>query len=126
MVFGHPGHLGLNAAKFVVVEHRQGQGLAMGCGVMENLVQETVLKIEIVMINVAVSIISYNVLVKTNSISAVDGIWASWTSWSKCSKSCGGGTSTRTRSCNGLTCGGKPCPGSNSVNKGCNQGCCRK
>merc|ERR1719317_546579 len=54
----------------------------------------------------------------------VDGIWASWTSWSKCSKVCGGGTSTRTRSCNGMWCNGKPCPGSSFENRNCNEQCC--
>jgi len=52
MVFGLPGHPGLNVVKYVVVEPPQGQDLAMECGAMENLVQEAALKIKIVMINV--------------------------------------------------------------------------
>merc|ERR1712243_344793 len=55
---------------------------------------------------------------------AVDGIWSSWSSWSNCSTVCGGGTSSRTRSCIGQTCGGKPCPGNNNDSKSCNEECC--
>ena len=68
MVFGLPGHPGLNVVKYVVVEPPQGQDLAMECGAMENLVQEAALKIEIVMINVVVSILSYRLLVKYNPL----------------------------------------------------------
>ena len=56
MVFGPPGHPGLHAVRYVVEEHQQGQDHVMGCGVTENLVLETALKLKIVMINVAVSI----------------------------------------------------------------------
>ena len=64
MVFGLPGHPGLHVAKHVVVELQQGQDLAMEYGAMETLVQEAALKIKIVMINVVVSILIHNLLVK--------------------------------------------------------------
>ena len=64
MVFGHRGHPGLSVVKYVVVEPQQGQDLAMECGAMETLVQEAALKIKIVMINVVVSILIHNLLVK--------------------------------------------------------------
>jgi len=48
------------------------------------------------------------------------GRWGSWGSWSSCTVSCGGGLSTRTRSC----VGGSGCAGSNSESKSCNSLAC--
>lgn len=47
------------------------------------------------------------------------GEWGSWGSWSTCSVSCGGGVSTRTRSCVGTGCAG-----SNSESRSCNSFSC--
>jgi len=49
---------------------------------------------------------------------SVDG-WASWSDWSVCTRSCGGGTFTRVRSCSAES-GGEPCQGSSVENKDCN------
>ncbi|KAK3083453.1 hypothetical protein FSP39_022988 [Pinctada imbricata] len=56
----------------------------------------------------------------------VHGGWGSYGSWSSCSKTCGGGTSTRTRSCNSPTpkYGGNSCSGSASESKSCGTGNC--
>ena len=53
---------------------------------------------------------------------AVDGGWSSFGSWSSCSKSCGGGTMTQSRSCNNPAprYGGRGCSGSSSHTKSCN------
>uniref|UniRef100_F6PV91 Hemicentin-1 n=1 Tax=Ciona intestinalis TaxID=7719 RepID=F6PV91_CIOIN len=46
------------------------------------------------------------------------GSWSSW--WSTCTVSCGGGTRTRTRSCNGGSVGSIGCPGEESQTEPCN------
>ena len=53
---------------------------------------------------------------------SVDGGLSQWTSWSPCSKSCGGGTSVRTRQCNSPppSPGGNPCTGKTFESKDCN------
>ena len=53
----------------------------------------------------------------------VPGTWTQWSQWTTCSKTCGVGKSTRSRSCEGGSCSGigfesmdcttTPCPGIN-------------
>ena len=57
--------------------------------------------------------------------SLVHGGWSSWTQGT-CSKICGGGTQTLTRSCTNPTpsCGGNYCPGLSVKTNPCNIYCC--
>ena len=48
--------------------------------------------------------------------------WGSWGSYGSCSKSCGSGTKTKSRSCNGLG----SCSGTSSQSESCNNGVCGK
>merc|ERR1719219_2155252 len=56
----------------------------------------------------------------------VDGGWGSWGSYGSCSKTCGGGTKTRTRSCDSPQPqhGGQTCPGQASESASCNTNSC--
>ncbi|KAL9959837.1 hypothetical protein ACROYT_G033195 [Oculina patagonica] len=56
----------------------------------------------------------------------VDGGFSQWTPWAVCSRSCGGGTSVRTRKCDSPppSPGGKPCNGSTFETKDCNTQLC--
>lgn len=56
----------------------------------------------------------------------VDGGLSQWTAWSPCSKSCGGGTSVRTRQCNSPppSPGGNPCNNKTFESKDCNIHAC--
>ena len=60
-------------------------------------------------------------------IPAVDGNWSVWSSWGTCSVSCGGGTETKTRTCDdpAPTYGGKPCVGDPSEDQNCNPSPCQ-
>ncbi|XP_025103049.1 A disintegrin and metalloproteinase with thrombospondin motifs adt-1-like isoform X4 [Pomacea canaliculata] len=53
-----------------------------------------------------------------------DGRWNDWGSWSSCSVSCGQGTRTRSRTCNGPNACGRPCEGNNSTEEVCNLSAC--
>ena len=57
---------------------------------------------------------------------SVDGNWGSWSSYGSCSKTCGGGTQTKTRSCNNPIpqYGGITCNGSSSSDRRCNTNPC--
>ena len=52
----------------------------------------------------------------------VDGSWTQWSSWSSCSRTCGVGSRTRTRSCTNPAPqgGGADCVGSTSGTESCN------
>jgi hypothetical protein len=56
----------------------------------------------------------------------VNGGWIPYSAWSKCTKTCGGGTQTRTRTCTNPAPanGGKDCVGSASKTKACNEEAC--
>ncbi|KAJ8322347.1 hypothetical protein KUTeg_000818 [Tegillarca granosa] len=51
----------------------------------------------------------------------LNGGWSSWSSWGNCSKTCGSGTETRTRSCShpAPNYGGAQCSGSATESKSC-------
>ena len=56
-------------------------------------------------------------------LTSVDGVWSNWSGFSACSKSCGNGTSSRSRTCQYLPAGapqGKACPGQSSESIPCN------
>ena len=57
----------------------------------------------------------------------INGGWSGWSGWSSCSVSCGGGTQSRTRTCNSPSpnnCGAA-CSGSTTESQSCNtQSCC--
>ena len=57
---------------------------------------------------------------------SVNGGWGNWGSYSSCTRSCGGGTYTRTRSCNNPSPsnGGSQCSGSGSQTSSCNTASC--
>merc|ERR550519_1057370 len=50
---------------------------------------------------------------------AVDGVLSSWSSYGGCSKQCGTGTQSRTRTCTPPSHGGKPCSGPLSSSRTC-------
>ena len=57
---------------------------------------------------------------------AVDGGWSNWENYGPCSKTCGSGSRTRTRTCNDPAPaeGGKPCVGLGSETQTCNVKAC--
>eukprot|EP00121_Abeoforma_whisleri_P013494 Awhi_evm1s12450 len=56
--------------------------------------------------------------------SPIIGVWNSWGAASQCSKTCGDGTQTRTRICNGPFFGGSDCPGDRTSISSCNIKAC--
>ena len=54
----------------------------------------------------------------------VDGSWSSYGAWSSCSVTCGGGTKTRTRTCEGRENGGDDCRGDSGERRSCNTQAC--
>ncbi|XP_020632434.1 coadhesin-like isoform X5 [Orbicella faveolata] len=56
----------------------------------------------------------------------IDGNWARWQRWSVCTKSCGGGTQDRTRTCSNPppAYGGRDCRGKNKEARSCNNRPC--
>jgi len=53
----------------------------------------------------------------------VNGVWSGW-SYGTCSKSCGTGTQSMTRTCNGRANGGADCAGSTTSSQSCNTHAC--
>ena len=58
----------------------------------------------------------------------IDGKWSEWSDFTQCSKTCGGGTTTRLRHCNNPSPknGGKLCHGDSIQQKKCTIRACRK
>lgn len=54
----------------------------------------------------------------------VDGKYSYWMAWSKCTKSCGGGTQERSRTCTPPLRGGSPCQGDKVQKRKCNTDSC--
>merc|ERR1712038_805760 len=64
----------------------------------------------------------------------INGNWGSWSSFNSCSRTCGGGTQTRTRSCNNPSpayggascsgCNGAYCPEESTDTRTCNTDAC--
>jgi len=57
---------------------------------------------------------------------SVNGGWSSWSSWTSCSKSCGSGTQSASRSCSNPypSNGGTGCSGSAGTSRYCNTHIC--
>ena len=55
---------------------------------------------------------------------SVDGQWSAWNAGGSCSKTCGFGSQTFTRTCVGQAHGGKACAGSASKSQACNTQAC--
>ena len=60
---------------------------------------------------------------RNNAFNLPAAYWSSWGSYGSCSKSCGSGTKTRSRSCHQ---GIGICSGSSSESASCNHGTCGK
>ena len=77
--------------------------------------------------------ISFSVINKNSSelnisslATSVNGGWSGYGSWGSCSKSCGGGIQSRSRSCTkpSPANGGKDCSGSDTETQICNRDAC--
>ena len=53
-----------------------------------------------------------------------DCVWGRWSTWGSCSKTCGGGTETRSRRKKKRQQNGGNCPGSRSERNNCNTQSC--
>lgn len=51
-------------------------------------------------------------------------VWTQWSPWSGCSRTCGAGSATRTRSCSSPGGQGSSCPGQGTETRQCNDGNC--
>jgi len=56
----------------------------------------------------------------------VNGTWTQWGPWSPCSRTCGEGARTRSRTCQEPLFGGQPCEGSASQKTHCKMADCCK
>lgn len=54
----------------------------------------------------------------------VNGIWVEWSDWTGCTLTCGNGTKTRNRTCNGPFFGGEECDGAVNETVLCNSFYC--
>jgi hypothetical protein len=54
----------------------------------------------------------------------VDGAWSAWSAYGACSKSCGGGSRLRSRTCNGRAHGGADCTGDAAESQSCSAAPC--
>ena len=63
---------------------------------------------------------------KNHILDPVDGVWKEWGEWDECSRDCGGGGGTRSKSrdCNGPFYGGSDCVGDIAVTEECNKEPC--
>lgn len=50
----------------------------------------------------------------------VNGTWLKWSDWTECTVTCGGGTSSRMRECDGPYFGGEDCVGESNQTRSCN------
>jgi len=60
------------------------------------------------------------------NIECPDEIWSNWSKFGVCTKSCGGGTRTKTRTCHMGSPGDEGCPGSDTLTENCNELTCSK
>ena len=51
---------------------------------------------------------------------SVDGFWMEWSEWNECTRTCGGGTQEKNRTCFGPYFGGLPCDGDEIKTQACN------
>ena len=65
-------------------------------------------------------------VIQTQKPFSVNGGWSGWSGYSSCSKSCGGGQQTKTRSCTNPppSGGGSECFGSSNDTRSCNTNFC--
>ena len=60
-----------------------------------------------------------------NGPAPVDGVWGEWGTWGQCSKTCGGGYRSTSRTCTPPIHGGRPCEGEAAGVEGCNTQACQ-